>query len=309
MPLLKGLLKLIKYAAIVDETELPMPPKCICKISLSNYGLTPCDFWIEARSLSKGFSVLVYIQDHTPKPKRLFATKRDFTISQFVKYIRQQSEIVFDDLDAWEFLEVIGAEGLDAISLKFALTGDCYSENDTPLSEWIDNQNKSSKRFIEHNIDLNKLDTLQWLCDLASLAEVVTSSNNLIDLLDKYDLPHSQVSLEKLYSCLTNDAEKIESEQEEKRKAAADKSEAKLAPYKDTIQEIANQFDNVTYHSAGGYARPSKRSVIKRWLERFVLVNDSLPVGAYEVEDSYFGSKISLGTVDFAKIRQSLDLI
>lgn len=279
-----------------------MNTKYLCRLSISDYGLSPSDFWIEARQLSKGFSVCHFIPDSMSRPKRLFSTKRAFSVHQFASYLREQPAIYFDDLETWADVYVDGALGLDVAILKLALLGDYTISDSLTLSKWLSRQNQSSREFIEAHIPLGTPSDVVWLSEILEHAELVMPGVQITDLLDRYQLPYEGTSLTALNDLVIEDSEEIQAKHAESIQADI---AARLLPFKDEIEQIANHFDDLTSRVGAGISgvKPSKRTFITRWLNDFVVKHHRLPEGAHHVECPFLSGKISLGTIDFTALK------
>jgi hypothetical protein len=78
--------------------------------------------------------------------------------------------------------------------------------------------------------------------------------------------------------------------------------ELALAPYMNQIDFIASHFDNEKKRIGAGMSgsKPSKRTILTRWLEEYVAQNSGLPEGKHKVECPFFGGKLQLGIIDFS---------
>lgn len=279
-----------------------MNKKFLCRLSLSEHGLNDGDFWIEARPLSKGFSVCYFVPDLMGRPKRLFSTKRAFSVHQFATYLREQPAIYFDDIETWEEVSVDGALGLDAAILKLALLGDYSIGDSLTLSKWLSRQNQRSREFIEAHIPLRTAGDVVWLSEMLEHAEFVMPGVQITELLDRYQLPHKATSLKALNDLVVEDSEEIQAKHAESIQADI---AAKLLPFKDEIEQIANNYDDQTSRVGAGISggKPSKRTFITRWLNDFVVKHHRLPEGAHHVECPFLSGKISLGIIDFTALK------
>lgn len=272
-----------------------MNKRSICKLSLKDYGLTPCNVWIEAKELTRGFSVLLWIEDYFSHPKRIASTRKNFSIDLFAKFLSNQSEITFDDTEDWKYWDVSGLGGYNAILLKTAL----FFGDRSSIYAWLKSQNHHSKEFLLSAIDWSDSDEVNFICLLSEIIFETGNSKGIIALLGSYQLEVSRAGLSKLLDVLEQHKEAVESQKDARQKI---EKELSIAPYRERIDFISGHFDNEKKRIGAGISgsKPSKRTVLTRWIEEYVLHNSELPEGMHNVECPFLGGKLQLGIIDFS---------
>jgi hypothetical protein len=255
--------------------------KVLCHLSLENYGTS----WVEAREIRKGFSVFYWDNEFYIRPTKIAHINRIYHWKLFAHVLMTMEEgfIAENDL-TW--VKVTGEKGLNADCLRLAWN---YHERRSELLDWFIVQDDAVLSFVDQNFNIFDASDTEVLYNLIEQLQFVQSIS-ILTLLGRFQLDASKQSVTSLI-------EKLRSER-------TDWILQRLAPYQERIEDISNQFSSEGTRIGAGMSgsKPSKRQIMKKWLEEYVIENGGMPIGEHDVHIPFLGGKVGVGLVDFDHI-------
>lgn len=265
--------------------------KTITRLALENYGMSPGSEWVEARALRRGFSVVVWDSHFFRRPRRRAYSSTSYSWRAFAKCLLHLSDAERINPDAAVFVEVKGETGLVAEILRYA-----YAAGDSGIPEFVE------LLIAQRDECLSRLDDA--ICKLSD--EIITLLGEIASNIRVLQLDSDLCALN--YTAtggnsldLRSIAGHLDGLAEAKRFEETRLRESLIAPFRTTIDALAEKFDDWRLRG-GGVVLPSKRDRIRRFLEDYIVANGALPRGPVHLksEDSHYSW--DLGSIDFDAI-------
>lgn len=259
----------------------------VCRLSLESYGLTQTSSWVEARETQSGFKVYLWAELIYDEPICLGTSDASYDWRLFARFLADTDEGKTDE-DAVSDVRVEGENGVRADILKLA-----WSSSESYWIEFLVQQSDTSLEFLDKHLDLLNEDN-DVLKDIADISIALNLECDLIGLFNRFALQISPVAVSSLQTSLARFEEDQKNQQERVRKEI-------LGPFESDISLWAAKFsDDKKRIGAGmGGLRPTERTIVRKWLEQFVLEHRSFPQGEYVVSMPFLGGTISAGKVNF----------
>lgn len=268
--------------------------KTITRLALENYGMSCGSEWVEARALRRGFSVVVWDSHFYRRPRRRDYCSTSYSWRAFATCLLHLSDFerINPDPDAAVFVEVEGETGLVAEILRYA-----YASGDGGIPEFVE------LLIAQRDECLLRLDdaTCSKLSDeiLRLLGEITSNIQILKMDLDLCALNHAATGGSSLD--LRSIAGYLDGLAEAKRLDEARLREGLIAPFRTTIDALAEKFEDRRLRG-GGMVLPSKRDRIRQFLESYIVANGALPSGPVNVKTEDSSYSWDLGSIDFDAI-------
>lgn len=272
--------------------------KVISRLSLGEYGVNPSSTWLEARLLSKGFSVLLWDEIYATRPRRVGVTSKRYSWKTFAELLMKLKE-GFVDSDAHEHIKVQSESGLRADCLRIAWA---YNGGDDAwVLPLLLAQSESSIDFLESQFNLFPDGRLSRIArEIFEALDGYDGGKDVIDLLNDYGFKHEKSSVNKLVELLEIKASEKEEKEQKKRLDS-------INSFKTEIDEIVKNFSDEKQRVGAGIggSKPSERQRVRRWLEEYVVKNGSVPEGKHDVSVPFLGGRLNVGIIDFSAKNQS----
>jgi hypothetical protein len=272
--------------------------KSLCKLS-QTYGVLSDSSWIEARQSDNGFTVTLWVEEIFPDPKDIGNVHERYNWKLFCNYLMKLCDSALEvqpqERDAWQSIAVKGEAGLAADCLRIAWAN--ANDQDSVLN-WLLSLDEESFRFIDTNFKIIQVPgDYDLLDEVLDLLQSTGHDTNIFKVLESVGLVQSRDSIRELVDVL---ADRKSEQQEQKgriRKRAIESFNRK-------IEEISNRFSDESRRIGAGISgsKPSIRSIVRRWLEDYVVEHGFMPDGAHEVSVPFLGGRISAGTIDFSDL-------
>lgn len=263
------------------------------------YGVLSDSSWIEANESDTGFTVTLWVEEVFPDPKIIGRVKEPYHWKVFCNFLMKLCnsalEVQPQERDAWQSIDVAGETGLSADCLRIAWAN--ANDQDNVLN-WLLSMDEESFSFIDSNFSIIEAPADYDLLDeVLDLMQSTGSDTNIVKKLEALGLAKSRDSMEELIDVL-------EGRQSEKQEQKGRIRRGAIEPFSSRIDEISNQFSDESRRLGAGMSgsKPSIRSIVRRWLEDYVVEHGFMPDGAHEVSVPFLGGRISAGTIDFSEI-------
>ena len=235
-------------------------------LNLEDYGITPCSSTVYVRGLKKGFSVYLDAnKELLPKPVRIGSTKKDYDWQTFGRILCQIKE-GWIGAESYNQVDVFGETGIRAEILVLCWG---YPEANRDLINWLLEQSDRTLDYLHVNLgSLFTEDNLQFMAELLELIEETSQEADFFDLVNQHH------SLNDLYSYLDKEKESLDQFEINRRKKI-------IEPFLQKINEI------LMLHGDDYRPHPmaqSKSMLLKKWLEDYILANESFPSGEHAVK-------------------------
>tara|TARA_R110000868_G_scaffold405577_1_gene685097 strand:+ start:20299 stop:21507 length:1209 start_codon:yes stop_codon:yes gene_type:complete len=264
----------------------------ITKVSLLNYGITPCSEWVEARKAGLGFEVWHWHEYALRDPAIRFQIDTPYSWRQLAALL---PDIFGEDgfnvePEAARLVEVEGEDGLAAETLRYAFAS---GESLLPdFAKLIIDQTDETIALLEGqlggHLDDDAIEALNEIyCyiheqNLPTDLEELCRTFNRLEGIDIFDLK-----------------EQLERSTVESDRRAREERLRRLAPYTDIIEKMTEPDADI--RAVGG---PSRRQRMRNFIETFVLENDDLPAGRMRVRSEPGTSyAFDFGVIDFDERR------
>ncbi len=229
---------------------------------------------LEARKLSRGFSVILIDEEYYPRGIRIGVTRRAYDWRIFAAILKDNHFYAPTD-DERENMRVKGEAGIRAEALKLGIT---YTNSPWRRSlDWLLIQNELSIDALDAILEFPLCDdTLDKLGEIDELAACLGGDPDFLQLHHQYFPGSKTYDLEALCETMTKAWDKTR--------------QARIAAFKNQIEKIACRFS-----SERGRWGPSQRTTITLFLEDYVARHRSMPKGKVRVQTPNH----SMGEVDF----------
>ncbi len=260
-----------------------------CKLIHSDYGTS----WVEARNIDQGFEVYCGAnEEDLPDEMWVASTKEPYTWRSFANLLLRISEGFIEE-DAYTHVIVKGEKGTIADILRIAWS------QDQELTEWILAQSDKGIELLKGEFEsLVEGDVKAFLTDFLCVINELNADRRLEKLKSAFSPETPDFDIREIYN-------KMEKRLSWINDVIGKEREARLAPFLEDIDKIADQFDDTPHHSAL-MPLPSVKSSISQWLCDYVAEHGELPAGTHHVSRGSMGGKLSVGEIDFSKIRAAL---